>query len=99
MGKIIPLRGYVLIQTISEEQTASGLYMPEKGQDKPDKGKVLAYGPGKMVFSGGVPLEDLVPVKVGDVVYFHRWSAHDLPEHKGQILIKHEDIQGVEENG
>ena len=89
-----PLEKYVLIETISKEKTDSGLYMPEASKDKPDKGKVLAVG---RLSREWAEKGNNYEIKVGDIVYYHRWSAHDLPDHKGQVLIKYEDIQGIEE--
>ena len=93
---IKPLRGYCLIETINEEKSEAGLYRPESSKDKPSKGKVLAVGNGTQHFSNGQTIIIPPEIMVGDVCYFHRWSAHDLPDHKNQVLIKFDDIQGID---
>ena len=96
MAKIIPLRGYCLIETMNEEKSEAGLYRPESSKDKPSKGRVLAVGNGTQHFSNGQTIIIPPEINVGDIVYFHRWSASDLPDLKNQVLVKYQDIQGVE---
>ena len=99
MKKIIPLRGYCLIETMNEEKSEAGLYRPESSKDKPSKGKVLAVGEpsADLMEKVGGPraIEDYRAIQ-DKVVFFHRWSAHDLPDHKNQVLIKFDDIQGID---
>lgn len=103
MGIVKPLAGYILVETISKEQTDSGLYMPSWVKDKPDMGKVIRVGAdlphfesasvdgGSLAHSPNEPSQ----VKVGDIIIFHRWGAHDIPGHKNQVLVKFSDIQGI----
>lgn len=107
MAKLIPLAGYVLVESLhDEEQTAEGLYLPEKAKDKPEKGKVIAVGKDLPRFDSGAtydPITDrhkipneMSPVKAGDVVVFHKWGAQSIKEgQKEYLLVKFSDLQGV----
>src|SRR5690348_3341661 len=66
--KIRPLGDRIVVQRVEqEERTAGGILLPDTARKKPQKGKVLAVGPGKMLKDGSrKPLQ----VKEGDVVYF-----------------------------
>lgn len=106
--KLRPLAGYVLIEPMDAEQTtASGLVMPDKGDEKPSKGVVVAVGGKILHFEAGVEfLEDghvQVPdesclVKEGDTVIFHKWSGQDVKEgQKEYRLVQFKDLMGVYE--
>ena len=91
---IQPLNDYVLAQ--AEEaatKTASGLYIPEKSQEKPKIAKVVAVGPGRVGDDNErIPVE----VKVGDRIIYGGYSNTDI-KHAGQdyMLIKEENIYAV----
>ena len=106
--KLIPLRGYILVEQIDDEgKTSSGLIMPETAKDKPIKGIVLEVGEKALHFEGGViHLDDgrcKVPdepsqVKKGDKVVYKRWSTTDLEEDGKKLsFVAFADILGVYE--
>ena len=91
---IKPLGDYVLAQPEeAEAKTASGLYIPEKAQEKPKIAKVIAVGPGRVGEDNKrIPVE----VKAGDRVVYGGYSNTEL-KHDGEdyILIKEENIYAV----
>ena len=81
---IKPLGDRVVIkQLASEEMTAGGLYIPDSAKEKPQEGEVVAVGPGKMMENGSL---SPMPVKVGDIVLFSKYSGTEL-KHEGQSYI------------
>ncbi len=92
--KIRPLADYLLIEPLSEETTLpSGIVIPDTAKEKPQKGKVIAAGSGKVNEKGEkTPLE----VKVGDVVMYKKWGGTEVKvEGKEHLLVKEEDILAV----
>ena len=89
-----PLADRVLIKVLeSEEKTKSGIVIPDTAKEKPEKGKVLAVGPGKMENSTRIAPE----VKVGDVVYFAKYAGTTIKvDGEECTVLKESDILGVE---
>lgn len=95
--KFKPLRDRVFVKYSSEEEkTAGGLYIPDAAKEKPQKGTVLAVGPGKITEDGKrQPME----VKVGDVILFDKYSGSKIKINDEEYLIlKEEDILGIVES-
>ena len=75
MTKLIPLEDHVIVKPLSEETTTkSGIILPES-KEKPSKGQVVAVGDGKILENGS---RAPVDVKVGDSVYFAKYSIDEL---------------------
>jgi chaperonin GroES len=96
--KVRPLGDRVVIRRFDpQEKTAGGIILPDNAKNKPQKGKVLAVGPGKLVKDGTRrPLQ----VKEGDVVIFTSWAGDEYKEQKsgGNILLmREEDVLAVVE--
>ena len=93
--KIKPLGDRIVIKRFeAQEKTAGGIVLPDSAKDKPQKGKVLAVGPGKMVKDGTRrPLQ----VKVGDTVLFTNWAGDEFKESRGEniLLMREEDVLAV----
>jgi len=93
--KVRPLQDRVLIKRLEEniEKTKSGLYIPDSAKEKPQSGKVMAAGKGKVGDDGKVtPLD----VKVGDKVLFGKYSGSEIKVDGEELLImREEDILGV----
>ncbi len=90
---IKPLMGYVLIESdLAENQTVSGIFLPESAQEKPAQGRVLAVGD-NLVFDGRVFSS---PVSVGQRVVYKKWGETEIKilgvEYK---LVKFEDIMAI----
>lgn len=92
--KLKPLQDRVIVkQTEAETKTASGIYLPESAKEKPTQGKVVAVGSGKADDNGKV---HPVNVKVGDVVYYGKYSGTDV-EVEGEkfVILRESDILGI----
>jgi chaperonin GroES len=94
---IQPLADYVLIEPIKEEEkTKAGILLPESAEkEKPEKGKVIAVGPGRRDEKG-----NLIPVsvKVGQTVLFKKYGPDEIKvEGKEYLICKEEDILAIVE--
>ncbi len=89
-----PLADRVLIKVVeTEEKTKSGILIPDTAKEKPEKGKVLAVGPGKMENGQRIAPE----VKVGDVVYFAKYAGTTVKvDGEECTVLKESDILGIE---
>lgn len=93
--KIKPLADYVLIEPIKEpEKTKGGILLPQSAEkEKPEKGKVIAVGPGKRDEKG-----NLIPVsvKVGQKVLFKKYGPDEIKvDDKEYLICKEEDILAI----
>ena len=88
---VSPLAGYVLVEPAKQEKkTASGLYLPDSADEKPQHGTVLAVG-GSVWESGVKELKS--PVKVGDKVIYKKWGGNDFKIGDVEYqFLKFEDI-------
>jgi len=95
--KFRPLHDQVLvIREESEQKTAGGIIIPDTAKEKPQKGKLVAVGPGRMDREGKrIPLE----IKAGDRVLFGRYGGTEIKidgvEH---LMMRADDILGVLES-
>jgi chaperonin GroES len=76
-----------------EEKTAGGLYIPDTAKEKPQRGKVVAVGKGRVTEDGKtLPLE----VREGDNVLFSKYSGTELKlEGEEYLMIREEDVLGI----
>ncbi len=97
MADLKPLPGYVLIEPIDDqEETASGLILPEKAKEKPAKGKVLALG--AFMESESYNKDFYDTVRGAETVVYHRWSGQDVKDGpKEYKLVKLQDLMGIYE--
>ena len=73
---IKPLADRIVIKVIDDvQQTSGGIFIPDSAKEKPQKGEVVAVGPGKTLDSGE---KEPMEVKVGDVVLFAKYSGTDV---------------------
>ncbi len=82
---IKPLEDRIVVQTVEAEQvTASGIYLPDTAKEKPQEGKVLAVGPGRVDDSG-----KRIPVDVaeGDVVIYSKYGGTEVTYDGEEYLI------------
>ena len=84
-----PLHGRVIVERLEQEtKTASGIVLPDAAAEKPDQGKVVAVGNGKILDDGKVrPLD----VKVGDKVLFGKYSGQAVKVDGKEVLVMRED--------
>ncbi len=74
--KLRPLDDRVVVESLdAEETTAGGIVLPEAAQEKPQRGKVIAVGPGKLLDSGS---RGELSVSVGDEVIFGKYGGTDI---------------------
>ncbi len=93
---LVPASGYLLIEPAEATQkTESGIYLPDNaGNEKPQKGKVLAVGADEILDSGKMRK---APCKVKDVVFYKKWGGNEVKiESKEYLFVKFEDILAVE---
>lgn len=84
-----PLSDRVVIKVLeAEEKTASGIVLPDKAKEKPQEGKVMAVGTGK-VLDNGTKVE--MEVKVGDKVIFSRYAGTEVKVKSEEYLILRQD--------
>jgi len=89
--KLRPLGDRIIVRRLeATEKTAGGIILPDNAKQKPQKGKVLAVGPGKMLKDG---TRRALQVKEGDTVLFTTWAGDEYKQHKtgDAILIMHEE--------
>jgi len=94
--KIRPLQDRVIVERIDEEEkTKGGIIIPETAKEKPQEGKVVAVGKGKVTDDGKLlPLS----VKAGDKILFGKYSGTEIKLNGDEYLIMREDdILGVVE--
>jgi chaperonin GroES len=93
--KIRPLGDRIVIRRFeAQEKTAGGILLPDTAKNKPQKGKVLHVGPGRLLKDGSrQPLQ----VKEGDVVLFTNWAGDEFKESRGEniLLMREEDVLAV----
>ena len=88
---IQPLWDRVLVKLLQqEEKSPGGIILPDTAQEKPQEGKVLAVGKGRVLEDGTVkPLE----IKVGDTVLFAKYSGTEVThEAKEFLILREEDV-------
>ena len=92
--KIRPLQDRVIVKRLEEEEkTKGGIIIPDTAKEKPQEGKIIAVGKGKMTDDGKViPLD----VKVGDRILFGKYSGTEIKiEGEEHLIMREEDILGV----
>ncbi len=95
--KIRPLGDRILVKRIKEEEkTKGGIIIPDTAKEKPQEGKVVAVGKGKMTEQGKLLTPD---VKAGDKILFGKYSGSEVKiggeEH---LILREDDILGVLES-
>ena len=94
-SKIRPLQDRIIVARLeNDEKTASGLYIPDSAQEKPQQGKVIAVGKGKIMDDGSARPVDLA---VGDVIIFGKYSGQESKVDGEEVLIMkmHVDVYGA----
>jgi chaperonin GroES len=89
-----PLADRVVVEPLEqEEKTASGIILPETAKEKPQEGKVLSIGPGRLDDDGKrVPMD----VKVNDRVLYAKYSGTEIKiEGKKLLILKESDILAI----
>jgi len=85
-----PLGNRVVVEPIEgdEQVSSGGIFIPDTAKEKPQEGKVVAVGPGKMTDEGKrVPME----IEVGDVVIYSKYGGTEYKEGDTEYLVLRED--------
>ena len=92
--KIRPLQDRVIVERIEEETTTkSGIIIPDTAKEKPQQGKIIAVGKGKMLENGSRVEPD---VKKGDKILFGKYAGSEIKvEGKEYLIMREDDILGV----
>lgn len=93
MASIRPLGDRVVVRPeAAEERTSAGIYIPDTAKEKPQRGKVVAVGPGKV--ENGTKVD--MTVKEGDLVLYGKYSGTEITIDGEDVLIMREsDILGI----
>ena len=92
--KVRPLGDRVLVKPLEvEEKKKGGIIIPDTAKEKPQEGKVIAVGKGKITEEGKtLPLN----VKVGDRILFGKYSGNEIKiDDEDYLIVKEEDILGI----
>jgi len=87
--KIKPLADRVLIEPLAaEEKTSSGIIIPDTAKEKPQKGTIIAVGPGTK--------DEKMEVKAGDIVLYGKYSGTELTmDGKDFLIMRQSDILAI----
>jgi len=92
---IKPFGDRVVVEAAAAEtKTASGIYIPETAQEKPQKGTIVAVGPGKYADVSGV----LIPMaaQVGDSILYGKYAGTEITlDGKEYLIMRESDIYAV----
>jgi chaperonin GroES len=89
-----PLADRVIVEPLeAAEKTAGGLYIPDNAKEKPQKGRIVAAGPGKLSDSGSLMKME---VKAGDTVLYGKYSGTEVSiDGKEYLIMRESDILAV----
>src|SRR6202167_6751683 len=93
-----PLHDRILIQRLEEgEQKVGGIIIPDTAKEKPQQGKVIAAGTGKVRDDGTRQLPD---VKAGDLILFGKYSGQEIKlDGEDYIIMREDEVLGGIERG
>ena len=92
-----PTAGYILVEpAAAQKKTASGIYLPDSHDEKPQQAKVLAVGPDEITDSGA---KRPAPCKVNDAIIYKKWGGNEVKlgiTDKDEILfIEFKDVLAI----
>ncbi len=92
---IKPLGDRVVVKPLeAESKTKGGIVLPDTAKEKPQEGKVVAVGKGKVLDNGSVQPPE---VKVGDKVLYGKYSGNEITTKEGEelLIMREEDILAI----
>ena len=92
---IQPLGDRVVVKALdAESKTKGGIVIPDTAKEKPQEGKVVAVGKGKVLENGTVHAPE---VKVGDKVLYGKYSGNEITTRDGEelLIMREEDILAI----
>ena len=92
--RIVPLGDKVVVQRVkAEERTGGGIVLPDTAKEKPQQGKVLSVGDGRLLESGK---RSRLEVREGDRVIFSNWAGNEVSvDGEALIVMSEDDILAV----
>ena len=88
MAKIRPLDDRIVVEPVeAEETTAGGIVLPDSAQEKPQRGKVVAVGPGRLLESGE---RGSLSIAEGDEVIYGKYGGTDIEVDGTEVKILRE---------
>jgi chaperonin GroES len=88
--KLAPLNDRLVVKAIEpEEKTASGIYLPDQAKERPQRGSVIAVGPGRYEDGKRVPMQ----VAAGDEVVYARYGGTEIRlDGEDYIILRESDV-------
>ncbi len=92
--KIRPLQDRIIVKRVEgEERSKGGIIIPDTAKEKPQEGKVIAVGKGKVTDDGKLQPMD---VKKGDRVLFSKYSGSEVNiDGEEHLIIREDDVLGI----
>lgn len=92
--KFKPLKDRLLVKYSEEpEKSSGGLYIPDTAKEKPQRGEVIAVGPGKITDDGKL---QKMEIKAGDIVLFEKYSGSKINiDNTEYLIIREDDVLGI----
>ena len=92
--KVVPLGDKVVVKRLeADEKTASGIVLPDSAQEKPQRGKVVATGPGKLLDSGK---RGEMSVKKGDEIFYGRYSGNEVEvDDETYVIMRESEVLAI----
>jgi len=90
-----PLGDRIIVKPLeAEEKTKGGIVLPDTAKEKPQEGKVVAVGKGKVLDNGTVQAPE---VKVGDKILYGKYSGSEITTRDGEdlLIMREEDILAI----
>lgn len=90
-----PLGDRVVVKPLeAESKTKGGIVLPDTAKEKPQEGRVVAVGKGKVLENGSVQAPE---VKVGDKVLYGKYSGNEITTKEGEelLIMREEDILAI----
>ena len=87
-SKLRPLDDRVVVKPVeAEERTAGGIVLPDSAKEKPQRGKVVSIGPGKLLENGQ---RGTLPIAIGDEVIYGKYAGTDIEMEGDEVKILRE---------
>jgi chaperonin GroES len=92
--KLKPLQDRILVKRLEEEEkTKGGIIIPDAAKEKPQEGKVIAVGDGK-VLENGTKIK--LSVKAGDKILFGKYSGTEIKvDGEERLILREDDVLGI----
>ncbi len=91
-----PLHDRIIVERLAEdEKTAGGIFIPDSAKEKPQRGKVIAVGKGKIQEDGKIRSLEL---KAGDTILFGKYAGTEIKiDNADRIIMREDDVLAVVE--